>query len=55
MEQSGSARIGTLFPRHQADANQSQLATETLNLSGTKLTRRGISGGACQLECITGG
>ncbi len=39
----------------QTNSNQSQLAAETANLSGTKLTPLAKSGGACQLEGVPAG
>ena len=37
----------------QTNSNQSQFTAKTVNLSGTKLTPLGKSGGACQFECVS--
>ncbi len=39
----------------QTNSNQSQFPADSVNLSGTKLTPLGESGGACQLEGISAG
>ena len=45
--------FGWSRPHHQINSNQSQIASESVNLCGTKLAPLSKSGGSVELEIIS--